>query len=807
MMSLGERYNELRRTADQCELPQLMAQYESLFREAESAGDAEIAGRCLSDLAVLAAPHDVATARDLLGRALQLSPDDPSVLENMGSLHYAAGEVEAARAELAKAVDQYLVTGDVGRAATSIDLLQRCLDERSMADREVWSDLLTKVLKSAETHFPANAAPSNSREVLLLAGGQCDSTRMRSRIEKCQERGEVPVILQGDDTDYACDVEILRVRVSDPSQLMQVVADANAQRRFARVEVLANAHIASWTLAAMAAGVPVSVDRDPLLLPPNSEPQDQPAIRSNTALVDGENPELSVIVPCYGRVPQLQALLESLRRQTLERRLFEVIVVDDGNEVPLQDALSEEDQSDIQILRQENTGPAAARNTALKVARGQIAVFVNADAILGDQALAQHREEHQRAGRPVAILGRFDPTESSRNFFGEIADHAGVLFPYQQLKEREPLPANYFWTCNISVPVTAVRQVGGFDESCRPNCEDIELGARLAAVGVAVEFVAGIECWHDHRMTVRDYLRRTRQIGHDWVRVAQKLGAQQPLLFSEPVTPSLELANELVQYIGQNAERHARFVKTLLEAEQTLDPLLAAKPEERQQLLSAILKDSITLVQSVFDLEVRYGVLAGILDVDIEHLGDFDKEDKISVICAINAAHQLDSVPSLLRTLPENAELLVMHSPEVQPRQHIADPRLVMGTTQEHPAGSREVILQETSGELLVLLNHDTRLDDREWKALRLFHNLFPTVGALGLAAAAGSVATAQMCTELNEPVIATSRELVARDEPEPNSTILQRLAAAGYDFLRVVPAMRQNAEPSTHTQPVEVLR
>lgn len=88
-------------------------------------------------------------------------------------------------------------------------------------------------------------------------------------------------------------------------------------------------------------------------------------------------PIVSVVIPFY-RAGFLRHALESVRAQTFTD--YELIVVDDGSpdreEV---ERLNLHEDTRIRYVRQENQGPAAARNTALRVARGQFVAFLDSD--------------------------------------------------------------------------------------------------------------------------------------------------------------------------------------------------------------------------------------------------------------------------------------------------------------------------------------------------------------------------------------------------------------------------------------------
>lgn len=91
---------------------------------------------------------------------------------------------------------------------------------------------------------------------------------------------------------------------------------------------------------------------------------------------------ISVIIPVYNDQSGLISALSSIGEQT--RQPDEVIVVDDGSEPAVdisQLALSEAEGSpfDVQIVRQENRGAAAARNTGFKASTGDFVIFWDAD--------------------------------------------------------------------------------------------------------------------------------------------------------------------------------------------------------------------------------------------------------------------------------------------------------------------------------------------------------------------------------------------------------------------------------------------
>lgn len=87
-------------------------------------------------------------------------------------------------------------------------------------------------------------------------------------------------------------------------------------------------------------------------------------------------PRVSCIVPVYNGERFLPEALESVLRQT--RPPDEIIVVDDGSTdgtARIANALG----APVRWVRQENAGPAAARNLAIRLATGDFLAFLDAD--------------------------------------------------------------------------------------------------------------------------------------------------------------------------------------------------------------------------------------------------------------------------------------------------------------------------------------------------------------------------------------------------------------------------------------------
>lgn len=102
---------------------------------------------------------------------------------------------------------------------------------------------------------------------------------------------------------------------------------------------------------------------------------------------DSACPRCTVIIPVFNAAPYLGQCLDSVLDQTMAD--LEVICVNDGSTDESPDILRGYAAKDerIRLIEQENRGQSAARNAALKVARGVYVSFVDADDMLECNAL------------------------------------------------------------------------------------------------------------------------------------------------------------------------------------------------------------------------------------------------------------------------------------------------------------------------------------------------------------------------------------------------------------------------------------
>ncbi|MDX2089331.1 MAG: glycosyltransferase [Kofleriaceae bacterium] len=245
--------------------------------------------------------------------------------------------------------------------------------------------------------------------------------------------------------------------------------------------------------------------------PRRSEPKmvTAPVERARTA---------SVIIPVRNR-PGVLDVLDALARQRSHEQLLEVIVVDlESTDDTRVVAASRRYPFELRWETRPFTAPfnrSRTRNWGIEAARGDVALFLDADVLAGPDLVREHLRAYSGEGWHATIgyvygASMTDPWSRTPEALrpppaAELVERVqalaadvpawrdqrdSALAAWRGL-ERCPFPWNFWWTNNASCSLAALRDVGGFDETMgdRWGFEDIELGYRLARRGVTMSAV------------------------------------------------------------------------------------------------------------------------------------------------------------------------------------------------------------------------------------------------------------------------------------------------------------------------------
>ncbi len=188
-------------------------------------------------------------------------------------------------------------------------------------------------------------------------------------------------------------------------------------------------------------------------------------------------PRVSVILPTYNKASLVAQAVESVLAQTY--RDFEIVVVDDGSTDATREALSRYGDRIVYIF-QENAGPGAARNTAIRASKGDLLAFLDHDDMMSPIKLAcqvAYFDEHPEVG--AVYTGWQYVNDQGTEVLSEVRPaHEGEILK-DLLREGTLFPS-----VAAMVRRSVAERVGLFDETrTLQSCEDIDFWIRVAADG------------------------------------------------------------------------------------------------------------------------------------------------------------------------------------------------------------------------------------------------------------------------------------------------------------------------------------
>ena len=217
----------------------------------------------------------------------------------------------------------------------------------------------------------------------------------------------------------------------------------------------------------------------------------------------------SIIIPTYNRPEQLTSCLEAIALLSYPHDCFEVIVVDDGSKTPLNGVVALfRNKINIQLLRQENAGPATARNRGTAVAKGEFLAFTDDDCQPTPDWLDRFAEGFARDSE--AMLGGKTINALDNNPFSTASQKLiDYIYDYQNLVKSKDA---FFSSNNIAVPTTNFKALNGFSTSYPFASEDRDFCDRWSQVYPSV-YIPQAQVYHYHRLNLITFCQQQFSYG------------------------------------------------------------------------------------------------------------------------------------------------------------------------------------------------------------------------------------------------------------------------------------------------------
>lgn len=220
----------------------------------------------------------------------------------------------------------------------------------------------------------------------------------------------------------------------------------------------------------------------------------------------GPPPSVTVIVPVFNDVTRLRLLLDALAAQTYPKGRLEILIVDNASTEDVQGVVRERGPPFV-ALHEGRPGSYAARNRALRQAKGDVVAFTDGDCIpypdwieRGLAALATHPE----AG---LVAGRIEVFPRDRRLTWVERYEMAYAFPQDKFVAEQHFGA----TANVFTRRSVLDRVGPFNADLKSG-GDRDWGQRVHAAGLAVVYAPDVVVRHPARRTFKEFGSKVRRV-------------------------------------------------------------------------------------------------------------------------------------------------------------------------------------------------------------------------------------------------------------------------------------------------------
>jgi len=272
---------------------------------------------------------------------------------------------------------------------------------------------------------------------------------------------------------------------------------------------------------------------------------------------------ISIIIPAYNAENVIKTCINSILAQNYPESSIEIIIVDDGSSDATGKTLKSLPPKEclFTYTHEKNLGLAAARNTGIRHAQGELLIFLDADMEIPPDFIREHLEFHQRE-KTIGILSAIVPDpdcvyDKYQRYLYE-SRRGALKYP-----NSEPLPYHVFLFNCASVKKSAVDAVGLFDENITHyGGEDTDYAYRLWQMfPEGLYYAPSIRVVHHHCRSIGQALQNIESFGKNVVPYLIKKSPELGELFGNTCKKCLSsdqhnFQDKICNLFGANPVRH-----------------------------------------------------------------------------------------------------------------------------------------------------------------------------------------------------------------------------------------------------------
>jgi glycosyltransferase involved in cell wall biosynthesis len=212
-----------------------------------------------------------------------------------------------------------------------------------------------------------------------------------------------------------------------------------------------------------------------------------------------KNPLISVIIPAHNEEAFIRKCLDSLSKQTLEKKFFEVIVINNASK----DATAGIARKyNVRVINEERKSVVLARQKGVDMAKGEIIVSADADTVYPQNWLKKIKADFDKNQSLIAVVGwiYYTKTPAIFNIFNALNQEVNLFL--QKYTGRFPIA----YAANLAFRKDALLAIGGYPKHLVELGDQQYLLYRFFRLGKVV-INPGIRCFTSGR--------RLQSVGRD----------------------------------------------------------------------------------------------------------------------------------------------------------------------------------------------------------------------------------------------------------------------------------------------------